>query len=84
MKMKDDPYNDIKKIHYANLIGPQGQVSPMCANPPRAINLNREIWTLRKQDVTCSKCLDALGVPDAKREAKRRRDKQIEFIVGKD
>lgn len=80
--MKDDPYHDIKKVHKAHLMSKRGGVSPLCAETPRAIRLSRETWTLRDEDVTCEKCLAALGVPDAKSEAMRRRDKKIAFIVG--
>jgi hypothetical protein len=56
-KPGDDPYHDDKVYHKAALMKPQGQVSPVCAKKPRALNLNRELWTLRWEAVTCKKCL---------------------------
>lgn len=50
-----------KKVHLADKIASTGAVSPKCARTPRAINLKRESWTLRKQAVTCKGCLAAIA-----------------------
>jgi hypothetical protein len=46
-----------KVIHLAHLISTKGDVSPICREQPRRINLKRETWTIRKEAVTCPKCL---------------------------
>ncbi len=46
-----------KPIHFANLISNKGDVSPICALQPRKLNLRRETWTMRKEAVTCPKCI---------------------------
>ncbi len=53
----DDPYHDRKKYHMAKLFSDNGDVSPVCAERPRKINLKRETWTFRWEAVTCKKCL---------------------------
>jgi len=78
----DDPYNDFKKVHKSHLINKRGGVSPLCATTPRAINLKKDSWTLTDSAVTCAKCLEAMGVADAKAEAERRRRKQIDAAGG--
>ena len=55
--LKDDPYNDNKIYHRAKLIAPDGSVSPLCAKTPKAIDLNKELWTTSDGAVTCQKCL---------------------------
>lgn len=45
-----------KPTHMAKLIRPDGAVSPLCAEKPRAINLKRATWTNRKEAVTCLVC----------------------------
>ncbi len=46
----------VKPIHLIKMVSPEGLVSPVCAEPPRALNLKRETWTLRLQAVTCEAC----------------------------
>ncbi|KKN77613.1 hypothetical protein LCGC14_0358880 [marine sediment metagenome] len=57
---KDDPYGDIKIYHKANLIAPDGSVSPLCAKTPRKLNLKKDVWTLDDASVTCKKCLSKM------------------------
>mgnify|MGYP001560856239 CR=1 FL=1 len=52
--------HDLKKYHYAALVSHTGAISPLCAKVPRRLNLNRELWTLRKEAVTCERCAQAL------------------------
>jgi len=40
----------------AKLISPNGDVSPLCADVPRVLDLRKESWTLRNEAVTCQKC----------------------------
>lgn len=52
-----DLYRDLKKYHKAHLFGLDGQVSALCFRRPRAIDLNRALWTTDDDAVTCPKCL---------------------------
>ena len=45
-----------KIYHKANLISPDGSVSPLCAKKPRKLNLARECWTTTDEFVTCKRC----------------------------
>lgn len=47
-----------KTIHKAKHVNNNGDVSPLCADKPRAINLKVASWTLRWEAVTCKKCLE--------------------------
>lgn len=51
------------KIHMAKLISANGNVSPLCAKRPRAINLKVASWTNRPEAVTCPKCIALLVSP---------------------
>lgn len=44
--------------HKAKLMSQDGDVSPVCADVPKAINLKTATWTLRWEAVTCKKCLE--------------------------
>ena len=57
---KDDPYGDNRPYHMAAKIRADGRVSPLCADPPRALHL-RARWTIRQDAVTCKRCLAALS-----------------------
>jgi hypothetical protein len=50
-----------KTYHFARLMDRAGNVSPICADPPRKINLTKETWTIRKQAVTCKHCRGLLA-----------------------
>ena len=50
----------MKIVHKAKLVSDKGDVSPLCAKKPRRINLAKESWTLRVNEVTCNKCLKEL------------------------
>lgn len=55
---RDAAMNESEKIrHMAKLINGKGQVSPLCAKKPKAINLAKESWTNRRDAVTCPKCI---------------------------
>jgi hypothetical protein len=59
--MTADPYHDRRTYHMAALTDGKGNVLPLCANPPRKLNLKRhQLWTLRPEAVTCPKCLALL------------------------
>ena len=45
-----------KLYHMAKKINSNGEISALCFIKPRAIDLNRALWTLRKEAVTCPKC----------------------------
>lgn len=47
----------MKTVHKAHLVSEKGDVSPLCAPEPRAIDLKRATWTIRWEAVTCKKCL---------------------------
>ena len=46
----------MKTIHKAKHVSNSGQVSAQCFKKLRAIDLNRSLWTLSDQRVTCRKC----------------------------
>ncbi len=43
--------------HRAKLIAANGDVSPLCAEVPKALDLKKTCWTNRNEAVTCKKCL---------------------------
>ena len=45
-----------RPVHRAAKINGDGNVSPLCAKTPRAINLRMATWTLRDDAVTCPRC----------------------------
>jgi len=49
-------------IHKAKLVSPDGDVSPLCASIPRALNLRIESWTTDNSAVTCKNCKSKMGV----------------------
>lgn len=50
----------LEKVHHlARKVREDGAVSPWCAKRPRALNLAKELWTLREEGTTCAKCLKA-------------------------
>jgi hypothetical protein len=51
----------VRKYHKARLMSPTGEVSPVCADVPKAIDLRKSLWTTRWEDVTCKKCLARQG-----------------------
>ncbi len=57
---ESDPYHDHKKYHMAKLFSQDGDVSPLCADKPRKLNLKRELWTITPTAVTCRKCKSRL------------------------
>ena len=59
----DDPYHDIKPVHLAKLVAPDGAVSPWCAVQPRRLNLHLSKWTTDQRAVTCRRCLVAANRP---------------------
>lgn len=59
----------MKIVHKAKLVSNNGDVSPLCANRPRKINLTKESWILRNSAVTCPKCLKELTAGSCKAEA---------------
>jgi hypothetical protein len=58
-----------KPVHMADLVNAHGEVSPLCADVPRAIDLRRETWTLQRTATTCESCLLALAEQLLEREA---------------
>jgi len=50
----------MKTYHMADKVNPQGGVSALCFEKPRAIDLIRALWTNRAEAVTCKKCLKIL------------------------
>lgn len=51
----------VKTIHMAALISPTGEVSPLCAKRPKAIDLTKASWTNRSEAVTCRRCRSMLA-----------------------
>lgn len=49
--------------HRAHLTSSKGDVSPLCADRPRKINVkggSGETWTLRDEAVTCPQCIERI------------------------
>lgn len=63
--MNDDPYPYRKPYHLFHLVSSHGDVSPLCAERPRKINLERELWTFDEGAVTCQECLTKIATKDA-------------------
>lgn len=54
----NDPYHEKRTYHKAHLVDDKGNVSPLCADKPKALNLKKhQLWTLRWELVTCRRCL---------------------------
>jgi len=54
----NDPYHDKRTYHMAKLMDDKGNVSPVCADRPKALDLAKhQLWTLDWNAVTCKKCL---------------------------
>lgn len=53
-----DHYREKRIYHKAHLVNDRGDVSPLCADKPRALNRRRhQMWTTDWNAVTCAKCL---------------------------
>jgi hypothetical protein len=49
--------NGQRLVHYAIMITWNGeQVSPLCSDRPKPINMVRDTWTINPVAVTCKKC----------------------------
>jgi hypothetical protein len=55
-----------KPYHMAKLVDADGNVSPLCADSFRPINLQRGLWTNRAEAVTCPKCRRRLAAQSEK------------------
>lgn len=60
-RSRDDPYRDRKKYHRAAKSDGRGNVSALCFEQPRPIDLSVALWTIRDDAVTCEKCLKLIG-----------------------
>jgi hypothetical protein len=49
-----------RKVHKAAKINENGDVSALCFEPPRAINMKTQTWTLTDRFVTCGHCRSML------------------------
>ena len=45
-----------KLYHMGKWVTPEGDVSALCFDTPRAIDIKKASWTSRPQAVTCPKC----------------------------
>jgi len=66
--MKNVNLPTIRPYHRAKLIGPNGEVSPLCANEPKALDLSKGMWTISDKAVTCRACLRAIDAAKAERK----------------
>lgn len=65
------PPKDMTRIyHMAHLVAQDGNVSPLCATTPRAIDMKRATWTTDWYAVTCKKCLARREMEDKWRRTK--------------
>ena len=55
------PLPPAKKYHMASKIRPDGAVSALCFDEPRAIDLRRASWTWVAENVTCAACKVAMA-----------------------
>ena len=55
----------MKTYHMAHLVGNHGEMSALCFASPRAIDLGKASWTLRREAVTCGKCRAAIRALEA-------------------
>ena len=55
-----------KLIHRGALIDGNGNVSALCFQRPRKIDLARASWTNRDYAVTCKKCIQAMKSRNAR------------------
>ncbi len=53
----EGPAPKAKVYHRADKIAPNGDVSALCYQRPRPIDLRKASWTIRDEGVTCPKCL---------------------------
>lgn len=53
-----------KPYHFASKIRADGAVSALCYAQPRKIDLRRALWTIRRDAVTCFRCLALLAELD--------------------
>ena len=51
-----------RPYHLAKMISEAGDISPLCATEPRKLDLKVELWTNRREAVTCAKCLARMQV----------------------
>ena len=49
-----------KPVHWAFRVNNRGGVMAICFDRPRAIDLIRATWTIRRDAVTCKKCLERM------------------------
>lgn len=54
-----------KPYHMAAKMDGEGNVSPLCAVKPRALDLSKELWTVRPEAVTCKRCRAILAARPA-------------------
>lgn len=53
-----------KLTHMAGAVREDGNVSALCFQRPRPIDLTKATWTLREEAVTCPRCRKAMKVPE--------------------
>lgn len=58
-----------KVYHRAAKMDKKGRVSALCFPVPQAINLKKELWTLRDEAVTCEKCKIMMALAKANVDA---------------
>lgn len=46
-----------KPVHHAKHVNQNGDVSALCFEKPRPIDLSKATWTNRAEAVTCKKCM---------------------------
>lgn len=49
-----------RMIHMASKVNATGDVSALCFDRPRVINLEKESWSFLVMAVTCQKCLSKI------------------------
>lgn len=54
-----------RRLHFAKFVRADGAVSALCFTKPRAIDLRRASWTLRRHATTCPACIGLLALNPA-------------------
>lgn len=55
-----------RKYHYAAFVRAGGGISALCFRRPMVIDMRKATWTIRREVVTCPKCLKKIAEEGAR------------------
>lgn len=58
-------------IHMAKHVDTKGRISPLCADPPKALRGKGINWTVTRRFVTCPNCKQLIPPDEAVNELKK-------------